>query len=501
MSNNTLLTILALTTFTTGCDTTADSAHTDGPNVIGSGTAEIGSGNTHLVLDATRIGSGNTHIGSGNTQIGSGNTQIGSVSTQIGSGSTQQKIVDAELFHWSVGYYYDEDEDDTGGYTDYYTEPVLYSDSSGTLSTGETLTLAIDTGIGTVDTIEWHLDGSDMPDYGHTFQYASWSEPGTYLVEAEIWYENGAFAEVSQTFTVLDLELSIGFALCDGGGVGAELTLTGTHGEEDYQIYGSEDLITWAPLDIPIEGSDEVTTWDTCDQYPRPDAQFFKAMVEDNPDLDEWTTGYELLVGGTDPLRHENGENCLIVEDDGSWDTLRTSQEACVDAGGALSSGLVFAEKPGTGGTHFRLPTNGVQLPAGWAHDADANEIDAPHNPWVKTTNDCDDFAEDFEDAMEDDGHDVTFTVLIEFDKKTCSKPVSGHALNDFHDDDGRIGFWEPQTNQIVNLDLDGDGFISLTQSGKVYVRPSEVSPDGRCIGIETFDDIDDAKAIYGSFD
>ena len=102
---------------------------------------------------------------------------------------------------------------------------------------------------------------------------------------------------------------------------------------------------------------------------------------------------------------------------------------------------------------------------------------------------------------MEEDGYDVTFTILIEFDKSTCSRPVSGHALNDFHDNEGRIGFWEPQINRIVNLDLDGDGFINIAQNGDVFAQPTEISPDGRCVAIDTFDDIDDAIATYGPLD
>ncbi len=374
----------------------------------------------------------------------------------------------------------------------YYADPIVYSDSSGTLTTGETVTLTLDTNGAAVYDIHWYLGDSETTNNGSLVQDARWNEPGTYTVEVEAELEDGSFWTLSQTFTVLELDLNIGFVRCDDGGMGVEVTLSGTHSEGTYGIYGSSNLSNWTALDIEVSGEDDITTWNNCDVDPRPDAFFFRAAIEDNPDGDEWTTGQELLVTGTDPWEYEEGQNCMLVEDDGSWENLRTSAEACTDFEGALSSGLIFTEVVSTGGTHFQNPTNGVQLPAGWASDADANELDAPHNPWVKDINDCDDFAEDFEDWMEADGHDVTITILIEYDKETCSRPVSGHALNDFHDSEGRIGFWEPQINRVVDLDLDGDGFVNLAPYQGAFSGPTERSPTGKCISVETFDDFDD---------
>ena len=374
----------------------------------------------------------------------------------------------------------------------YNVEPSLISSHSGTVTTGETVTLTIDTGGPSAYGVNWNLDGSDVTNDSSTIQDIRWSEPGTYTVTAEILLEDGSSYVLSETFTVLELQLDIGFTRCDDGGVGVDVTLIGTHSEGTYGIYSSANLRNWAPIDIEISGDEETTVWSNCDISPRPEAFYFRATVEDNPDGDEWTTGYEHLVTGTDPWQYEEAQNCMIVEDDGSFETLRTTAEACADFDGALSSGIIFTEVVGAGGAHFRNPTTGVELPPGWARDADANELDAPHNPWVKDTNDCDDFAEDFEDAMEEDGYDVTITILIEFDKETCTRPVSGHALNDFHDRQGRIGFWEPQTNRVVNLDLDGDGFVNLAPYRGAFAGPTERSPSGKCISIETFNDFDD---------
>ena len=226
-------------------------------------------------------------------------------------------------------------------------------------------------------------------------------------------------------------------------------------------------------------------------------------MVEDNPDGDEWTTGFELLVTDTDPWQYEEGLNCLLVEEDGSWESLRTSGEVCDAYGGALSN--LILEDPGvdTVEESYALQTRGVRIPTGWAADAAANGTASTGygvgtNPFIDVTHDCDDFAKEFEDAIETDGHEATITLVFTFDKKTCTKFVGGHALNDFHDGDGRIGFWGPQTNQQVNFDLDGDGEITLAKHGHGLLRPTE-SGSGRCISIETYDDFDDMARIYGA--
>ena len=40
--------------------------------------------------------------------------------------------------------------------------------------------------------------------------------------------------------------------------------------------------------------------------------------------------------------------------------------------------------------------------------------------------------------------------------------PAAAHAVTDVHLDDGRTVFIEPQTNQIINLDFDGDGNVEV---------------------------------------
>jgi len=217
-----------------------------------------------------------------------------------------------------------------------HADPIVYSDSSGTLTTGETVRLTLDTDGAEVFEVTWSLDNSETIDQGHTVQDARWADPGTYTVVAEVELEDGSLWTLTQTFTVLDLGLEIQVVRCDDGTMGVEVMLTGTHSEGAYGLYGSRNLSDWTALDIEISGEDGGTSWDNCDVFPRTDAFFFQAAVEDNPDGDEWTTGQELLVTGTDPWEYEEGQNCLLVDEDGSSETLRTSAEACADFGGVL---------------------------------------------------------------------------------------------------------------------------------------------------------------------
>lgn len=384
-----------------------------------------------------------------------------------------------------------------------YLDPILHADSLGTLTVGETVTMSLDLGGARAYHIQWHLDEAETVDSGYGIQQARWSQPGTYTVEAEVDLEDGSSWIIPMTFTVLDLTLDIGLTTCEDGSRGMLLTLNGTHFGTQYGIYGTTNFETWTALDTNIFGEDGSTYWDTCDLLSGSPTYFFSGAVEDNPDHDEWTTGEEQFISETDPWTYEEGYNCLLVEDDGSWQSYRTSAEVCNDYLGAVCSGFTSLIEVEVGGEGTSLPSRGATLPDGWAADADANGtkstgIDTGTNPWKEHVHDCDDFAREFEDAIELDGHEATITIVFEFDRKTCTKFADkGHALNDFHDADGRIGFWEPQTNQVVDLDLNKDGVVDLAKRGEGTFRPTEQGADGRCIAVETFDDFDDTLTVY----
>jgi hypothetical protein len=113
----------------------------------------------------------------------------------------------------------------------------------------------------------------------------------------------------------------------------------------------------------------------------------------------------------------------------------------------------------------------------------------------------CKHFARDFEFAMElYEEYEVTVTLIRYYTWPDCTESYAGHAMNDFHDEFGRVGFFEPQLNEIVDLDLNGDGIISLSGTGQVFEGATEIG-DGKCIAIDTFDSIEDATDEYGGWD
>ncbi len=121
-------------------------------------------------------------------------------------------------------------------------------------------------------------------------------------------------------------------------------------------------------------------------------------------------------------------------------------------------------------------------------------------NPTNPDHYDCKHFSRDFEFAMELYYYEVTITMIQKYIWPDCIEKGKGHVLNDFHDELGRVGFFEPQRNRIVDLDLNGDGIISLSGTGQIFDGPTEIG-DGRCIAIDTFDSIEDATDEYGGWD
>lgn len=119
----------------------------------------------------------------------------------------------------------------------------------------------------------------------------------------------------------------------------------------------------------------------------------------------------------------------------------------------------------------------------------------APANggqPWVTTTHDCDDFADELEQALE--VHypgQATFTCIWEVNKNRSWwqfwKPrlINGHALTDLHHN-GQTLWIEPQWSTAqgaigIDMDKDGDGQVEYDTS------PGSAATDG-CFRIEVYD-------------
>ncbi|MGE3164120.1 MAG: hypothetical protein AB7O52_04400 [Planctomycetota bacterium] len=111
---------------------------------------------------------------------------------------------------------------------------------------------------------------------------------------------------------------------------------------------------------------------------------------------------------------------------------------------------------------------------------------------WVKDTHDCDDFADELEQALEVfyPGN-ATFTCIWEVNKDKSWwqfwKPdlINGHALTDLHHN-GQTLWIEPQWSVAqgaigINMDKDGDGMVGYATS------PGSGATDG-CFRIEVYD-------------
>ena len=85
----------------------------------------------------------------------------------------------------------------------------------------------------------------------------------------------------------------------------------------------------------------------------------------------------------------------------------------------------------------------------------DLEEDTMDQQKYVENTHDCDDFAEELEDALEAKGYRVTIKLVYWRDAKG---EFVGHAINDVYLDGGRIATIEPQNDRDVTGDYDGNG-------------------------------------------
>ncbi len=93
----------------------------------------------------------------------------------------------------------------------------------------------------------------------------------------------------------------------------------------------------------------------------------------------------------------------------------------------------------------------------------DLEEDKTDQKEYVEDTHDCDDFAEELEDALEKKGYRVTIKLIYWEDK---DGDIMGHAVNDVYLDDGRVVTIEPQTDEDVTsvYDDDGDGEVETAE-------------------------------------
>lgn len=175
-----------------------------------------------------------------------------------------------------------------------------------------------------------------------------------------------------------------------------------------------------------------------------------------------------------------------------------------VPAGGCAGLGVVRLHIPGfqndytaapVGQEVIPLPPGNVPGGAGLLGGRVDGSGVAPANgggAWVKDTHDCDDFADELEQALEVfyPGQ-ATFTCIWEINKDKYwwqfwePDLIKGHALTDLHHN-GQTLWIEPQWSAAqgavgINMDKDGDGMVEYATS------PGSGATDG-CFRIEVYD-------------
>jgi hypothetical protein len=164
----------------------------------------------------------------------------------------------------------------------------------------------------------------------------------------------------------------------------------------------------------------------------------------------------------------------------------------CARVGGATTEGIalpssmlrIAAQAPSSSPGGITWPT-GPTDPAILKYIV---ETGIPDGKYVPETHDCDDFAEEGEEAIEKVLPGAgTFTVLFcgaldgqgNF-KNDKQNPISGHAITDVHLGSS-VTWFEPQTGKNFDLDLDGDGNVSGEFSFPGTMRPTEKNGEYGC--------------------
>lgn len=99
---------------------------------------------------------------------------------------------------------------------------------------------------------------------------------------------------------------------------------------------------------------------------------------------------------------------------------------------------------------------------------------------------DCRNFAHDLERNLTTLGYNATWTAYWCYGG-VGNPPTTAHAVTDVHLADGRTVFIEPQNNQIINLDFDGDGQVEVNNNG--YVPGANMGQTDDNCKISVFED------------
>ena len=130
---------------------------------------------------------------------------------------------------------------------------------------------------------------------------------------------------------------------------------------------------------------------------------------------------------------------------------------------------------------NFTIATINNSLLANLTRDIGASNISS--RVYNATTYDCDDFADDLEQWLQNLSYDATYTYFIKY-KDAIGTVDYSHAVTDIHLPDGSLIFIEPQTGKIINLDFDGDGKVGANRNLNPYKNGYHPTDDNAKISV-----------------
>lgn len=156
-------------------------------------------------------------------------------------------------------------------------------------------------------------------------------------------------------------------------------------------------------------------------------------------------------------------------------------------ANSSSTRGLAAAQTPSTAAATQSYPAGGTP-PVGLRQDVINTGIHKKE--YVDGLYDCDDFANDLEDALEDLGYHATYTEIC-----IPGSPASYHAITDIHLD-GQTYWFDAITGVPYQLDAGGDGQVQTSTSGS----PCAVATEGR-MGVRVWESFADRLTDLGPAD
>lgn len=190
---------------------------------------------------------------------------------------------------------------------------------------------------------------------------------------------------------------------------------------------------------------------------------------------------HAMTVIGPIQIQPTNTIQCMFP----NYTWIATTIRRCQALGGAIRGHVPPVALSGFGSplVSYTLATQQVPQSNGGGgggqlgRDVDASGV-APANggqPYREPDNDCDDFADDLEQSLQDRGYNATFTCLWTANSEHewynwlwTPEWASGHCLTDVHNDDGSYTWIEAQWSAGQgavgqNLDANGDGMVGVS--------------------------------------